>query len=521
MYYLTIFTSSICMIGILGKFVGLPPQWLSLVQGGGNSSRPKPIIDPSNITPTEIMDLKSHTIVRGQGSAVNVASAFVAANKESGSSRTLVTRSNSLRRVESPVSHRILNRVAGTVPPNIPENADLVNGNVINQNVNPTHGTKQMAQMTNQEVNHQIPSNLYNSNTTFQQNMNSSISMMHNSFVPRNANPNLYQQVLPNGILNSNGFHSGQPVFSNKARFSMLPQTQQAQMMSHPSVSSANYPFSVASNMNPMHTVMPNGQQPPMNMSPNKYPPIVARQANHGANNSIAEHSLTNGGHINHLKENLNMQLNNNSFNHSKPTSHQINQMSQNFSNLSIKPPLNGVSVNNVVQPNGILNHQVANSQISPLTNSQSAKDFHNNNAPTQLNSNVVLSDTSNSVNYPNSNKNIKNTNFNENTQHSRSANNNVNSTTTSTVAATQANTTSAPAVPAHTQQRVTHEQFRSALQMVVNPGDPRFVLYLTHSTLLLTFPFVLDNFWKILLRSEKVQQVLFVLRTTKTRSVK
>ncbi|KAL3231997.1 hypothetical protein MRX96_023084 [Rhipicephalus microplus] len=32
-----------------GRFVGLPPQWASLI--GGGQDRPKPIIDPSNITP--------------------------------------------------------------------------------------------------------------------------------------------------------------------------------------------------------------------------------------------------------------------------------------------------------------------------------------------------------------------------------------------------------------------------------------------------------------------------------------
>ncbi|KAH9406782.1 Serine/threonine-protein kinase PAK 5 [Tyrophagus putrescentiae] len=102
-----------------GKFVGLPPQWLSLIQGsgGGGGNRPKPIVDPSNITPTEIMDIKSHTIVRGQSnSAMNTSSSSavkfassILNSSESGhldpavmASRNLVTRSNSLRRVETP-----------------------------------------------------------------------------------------------------------------------------------------------------------------------------------------------------------------------------------------------------------------------------------------------------------------------------------------------------------------------------------------------------------------------------------
>ncbi|CAG0917270.1 unnamed protein product [Notodromas monacha] len=47
-----------------GKFVGLPPQWQNLV--GANAAlknRPAPLVDPSGITPTEAMDLK--TVVRG------------------------------------------------------------------------------------------------------------------------------------------------------------------------------------------------------------------------------------------------------------------------------------------------------------------------------------------------------------------------------------------------------------------------------------------------------------------------
>ncbi len=48
-----------------GRYVGLPLQWASIV--GNNqilksTNRPLPLVDPSEITPTEILDLK--TIVR-------------------------------------------------------------------------------------------------------------------------------------------------------------------------------------------------------------------------------------------------------------------------------------------------------------------------------------------------------------------------------------------------------------------------------------------------------------------------
>lgn len=44
-----------------GKFIGLPLQWAGIV--GSNqilrsTNRPLPVVDPSEITPTEILDLK-------------------------------------------------------------------------------------------------------------------------------------------------------------------------------------------------------------------------------------------------------------------------------------------------------------------------------------------------------------------------------------------------------------------------------------------------------------------------------
>ena len=49
------------------KFVGLPKQWASLVTddtaGAQSPHRPSPLVDPSAITPTDIIDLK--TVVRG------------------------------------------------------------------------------------------------------------------------------------------------------------------------------------------------------------------------------------------------------------------------------------------------------------------------------------------------------------------------------------------------------------------------------------------------------------------------
>ena len=89
-----------------GKFVGLPPQWASLIQSGSQPSRPKPIIDASNITNTQMIDLKKQTIVRGKGQLTH-------------SGRSLVARSNSLRKADSPPLPQLR---PNRVPPPVPEN---------------------------------------------------------------------------------------------------------------------------------------------------------------------------------------------------------------------------------------------------------------------------------------------------------------------------------------------------------------------------------------------------------------
>lgn len=119
-----------------GKFVGLPLQWASLV--GNNqilksTNRPLPLVDPSEITPTEILDLK--TIVRGDHRTTSVSSIArpipsnipqqhiqngVVLPKTSN-----VARSNSLRSTSPPRIRRDLRNQAN-VPPAVPEESPPV-----------------------------------------------------------------------------------------------------------------------------------------------------------------------------------------------------------------------------------------------------------------------------------------------------------------------------------------------------------------------------------------------------------
>lgn len=107
-----------------GKYVGLPLQWASIV--GNNqilksTNRPLPLVDPSEITPTEILDLK--TIVRGDHRSSDQQHRLSmqlpkqpATNGLSLPKTSNVARSNSLRSSSPPRLRR-----AANVPPSVPE----------------------------------------------------------------------------------------------------------------------------------------------------------------------------------------------------------------------------------------------------------------------------------------------------------------------------------------------------------------------------------------------------------------
>lgn len=88
----------------VGKFTGLPLQWASIV--GNNqilksTNRPLPLVDPSEITPTEILDLK--TIVRGHNDPRIARIVQGDKNTENGLPKmSTVARSNSLRSSSPP-----------------------------------------------------------------------------------------------------------------------------------------------------------------------------------------------------------------------------------------------------------------------------------------------------------------------------------------------------------------------------------------------------------------------------------
>ena len=103
-----------------GRYLGLPLQWASIV--GNNqilksSNRPLPLVDPSEITPTEILDLK--VIVRPHLNN-NKLEESQPANGITLPKTSHVARSNSLRSSSPPRMRRDL-RGNANVPPSVPE----------------------------------------------------------------------------------------------------------------------------------------------------------------------------------------------------------------------------------------------------------------------------------------------------------------------------------------------------------------------------------------------------------------
>lgn len=153
-----------------GRYVGLPLQWASIV--GNNqilksTNRPLPLVDPSEITHTEILDLK--TIVRPHFHKPNASMDDTASMKSTLSNSTAtaaangivlpktshVARSNSLRSSSPP---RVQRRSAN-VPPSVPEEPSQIPMSTMPMQPNLTqmqqyHNAPANMQQTAQQVNY-------------------------------------------------------------------------------------------------------------------------------------------------------------------------------------------------------------------------------------------------------------------------------------------------------------------------------------------------------------------------------
>ncbi|XP_072752148.1 serine/threonine-protein kinase PAK mbt isoform X3 [Anoplolepis gracilipes] len=188
-----------------GKFVGLPLQWASIV--GNNqilksTNRPLPLVDPSEITPTEILDLK--TIVRGHNDPRINRPLSNEKTVENGLPKTsTVARSNSLRS-SSPPRLRKDYRHASNLPPSVPEGQEIPSN--INQgfiNFNKPHNYIDKLRQNSPSVGSGLSSSMQNMIPNLQNlnpNMQSSPNLTHSGSNVPNLSMN-FQNLSP--IINS------------------------------------------------------------------------------------------------------------------------------------------------------------------------------------------------------------------------------------------------------------------------------------------------------------------------------
>lgn len=184
------------------KFVGLPLQWASIV--GNNqilksTNRPLPMVDPSEITPTEILDLK--TIVRGHNDP-RLGQSFIGNKCAENSVPKMISvaRSNSLRSSSPPRLRRDY-RNNSNLPPSVPEGQEMSSNPTPTQmytNYNKPHGyvdkTRQNSPGVGQAVNpsHNMIPNLQNMNP----NMQSSPNILNTGANAQNLSIN-FQNLSP------------------------------------------------------------------------------------------------------------------------------------------------------------------------------------------------------------------------------------------------------------------------------------------------------------------------------------
>ncbi|XP_014213424.1 serine/threonine-protein kinase PAK mbt [Copidosoma floridanum] len=366
-----------------GKFVGLPLQWASIV--GNNqilksTNRPLPLVDPSEITPTEILDLK--TIVRGHNDPRMSKSSIDKSMETNLPKMSSVARSNSLRSSSPPRLRRDY-RNNTNLPPSVPEGQEMTNNPTPTQmysNFNKTHGYADKMRPNNPAIN-----------------------SGHNNMIPnlQNLNPNM--QSSPNLPHTSNNVQNLSINFQN---LSPIPSMQSPP--SNPNIPQMQeYDF---------QRINPSAAGPP----PTQY-------------NGNIQHSKLDSSKI-VPNQNMMLQL-------------KVSPVGS----IASQRPLSQLSSHNVTkhtQNYGAMENPSFHTHFQkPIESSQS---MHN------LSKTTALSNMPGASTTPDQNQNLKNA--------MSSGNLAVNA---SGPVANNSGKQSA-------EQRLTHEQFRAALQMVVSTGDPR-----------------------------------------------
>lgn len=527
----------------------MPPQWASLIHGQA-TNRPKPIVDVSNITCTEMIDMKNQNIVRGNSNSKLTYNNNIENIQQNGQpSRALIARSNSLRKADSPPP--LLNKPS-RIPPPVPED-ETVDG--FNGKLNFINGQQQFQQVTQQMMpgyndlhpqhqngfiqNHMQPpppqkpiqlsqnlppkplqqqsnSSMFNvqqniQNLNRQLDFNSQKSQL-NFKPPSSIVQNHHLQMNNNQINSTNNQMPQMPnlpavpyISPNLSRDQAFPPYMYKQQqpttvnnVNTNNLNNANNQINTSLNnlvVNPINQI-PQQQQTPQLPQPLKNPPIPQKPIS--MQNSLNQ-SIKNGNLMNNSQQQrfINQQqqqqqqpqipkppvpftsannqypnaFNGNNQSYSQPPQQHINtrqntlNYSNNNSNLEkiqkIQPPVaNGYNnqppqihpANNNSNQN---NHQYINSQ--PMINSNPA---YKQPPPSSANASTVIAhanpvqvNTSQNLQFPAQNSQL---NVSQQNQQSLS----------------QIQNQSQAQNPNN--QRLSHEQFRAALQLVVNADDPR-----------------------------------------------
>ncbi|XP_015523798.1 serine/threonine-protein kinase PAK mbt [Neodiprion lecontei] len=393
-----------------GKFVGLPLQWASIV-GNNPTNRPLPLVDPSEITPTEILDLK--TIVRGH----NDPRVRIPGDKttENGLPKTSnVARSNSLRSSSPPRLRRDY-RNNTNLPPSVPEGQEMTTNTVQPQTYS-NFGKPHSYTDGYRQSSSNLPSNLQNLNPNVQ-NMNSN---------SQNVNPN-----LPNFVPNVQNMN---PNMQSSPNLTHLNSNSQNLMLNFQNLSPISNLQGVGNNPN-LPASNPNTPQPSEHDFQRLNQPSNSSQSMGQYNGSIQvasvdspasrDHTMSHGLMVQKIQPKISPVG-------SIASQRSLSQLSSH--NLTKHSQAYGVPENS---------QNIHTHFQKPIESSQS---MHN------LSKSGTTSATPVTTSTPDQNQNLKSS---------------VSSGNLATGSASNANKQSA-------EHRLTHEQFRAALQMVVSRGDPR-----------------------------------------------
>ncbi|XP_058459372.1 serine/threonine-protein kinase PAK 4 [Malaya genurostris] len=475
-----------------GRYVGLPLQWASIV--GNNqilksTNRPLPLIDPSEITPTEILDLK--TIVRPHHNPNS--SAASTTSSEPGKlvlpKTSSVARSNSLRSSSPPRVRRGDLRASTNVPPSVPEEPSHLGGGQspfpsVNNNFPPLP-VKHFSGNPFQPHQQQLSSSFSENQTSFS-NLNN-FDPQHHPHAHQHSHQLTYnhhhQQQQPMGThhLHLNGNVVGQQQQQQQLNVAANNGTNGNHTTNNPNVAPDGGPL-----CNRSQKSSPTGSEGvlryPLQSYQGQYPGAVQGHQQHG-NGPPPLHSKPNFSNsplgpstvpqtpTSHLHQNLHGQM--------PPqtgmTAPQLDLSPGNPATHHHHHHPNQMGTVHQAQPH---HHSQPHAGAGGAAGMNGPVQFPNPHQPNMHHkmpspASIAGSSVDQNVNSHHNNNNNPSTKANSRASSSSGGNVSVAHSTTSSVQTGNASQQGGSG-SSKTEQRLTHEQFRAALQMVVSAGDPR-----------------------------------------------